>query len=310
MPPEYFEEEEFETQYNGKTMLRTLGMLRPHFRYVAAFLVATLAVAGMDALFTYVSKLLVDQAIIPNDQDALVRYLTYYGGLTIFQAIMVFCLIYLVSMLGERLRFDLRQRMFNHLQDLSLSYYSRTPVGWIMARVTSDSDRVAELMTWGLMDSAWAVMSVTTSLVFMLIIDWRLALIVLALLPIMFYIAFQFRKRILGEFRNVRKTNSKITGSYNENITGVRVVKALGRQEENLREFGMQTGEMYRASYRAAWLSALFLPSVQMITALALGAIVWYGGLQAQIGAITVGTILAFVSYTTFMMWPIQDLAR
>ncbi len=104
--------------------------------------------------------------------------------------------------------------------------------------------------------------------------------------------------------------NSKITGAYNENITGVRVVKALGREDENLREFGQLTGQMYRSSYRAAWLSALFLPTVQIISAFALGGIVWYGGLQAQVGLLTIGGIQAFVSYITFMMWPIQDLAR
>jgi ATP-binding cassette subfamily B protein len=112
------------------------------------------------------------------------------------------------------------------------------------------------------------------------------------------------------EYRKVRKINSRITGAYNENITGVRVVKALGREEENLREFGQLSGEMYRASYRAAWLSALFLPAVQLISAAAVGSIVWYGGLQAQWGGMTVGGIQAFISYVTFMLWPIQDLAR
>lgn len=310
MPPDYYEEEEFEAEYSGKTMLRIIKMMRPHVKYVAGFLFATLAVSGLDSLFTYISKLIIDKGIVANDHAALIKYLSYFGGMTILQAMMVFGFIYLVSLLGERIRYDLRQRMFNHLQNLSLAYYSRTPVGWIMARVTSDSDRVADLMTWGLMDSTWSVMSVLSSLGFMLYINWKMALIVLALLPVMFYIALQFRKRILGEFRNVRKTNSKITGAYNENITGVRVVKALGRQEENLREFGLLTGEMYRAAFRAAWLSALFLPSVQMITALALGGIVWYGGLQAQYGGMTIGSIQAFVSYVTFMMWPVQDLAR
>jgi len=310
VPAEYFEEEEFETQYNGKTMLRILGLIRPHMKFAVGFLIAVLLVAVTDSLFTFVSKQIIDKGIIPGDRVALVRYLVYYGGMAILQAIMVFGFIYLVSLLGERIRYDLRGRMFNHLQDLSLSYYSRTPVGWIMSRVTSDSDRVSDLVTWGLMDSTWAVMSVLTSLGFMLYINWQMALIVLVMLPIMFYVALQFRKRILGEFRNVRKTNSKITGAYNENITGVRVVKALGRQEENLREFGELTGEMYRAGYRAAWLSALFLPSVQLITAVALGSIVWYGGLQAQYGVMTIGSIQAFVSYVTFMMWPIQDLAR
>lgn len=310
MSGEYFEEEEFETKYSGKTMRRILGLTRPHLRYMIGFLVAILAVAGVDSLFTFLTKQIIDFGIVPGDIPQLTRYLGLYGGLTVLQASMVFTFIYLVGILGERIRYDLRQRMFNHLQDLSLSYYSRTPVGWIMARVTSDSDRVAELVTWGMVDAAWGLMSISTSMAFMFYINWRMALIVLTVLPILFYVAYQFRKRILGEFRNVRKTNSKITGAYNENITGVRVVKALGRQEANLREFGVHTGEMYRSAYRAAWLSALFLPTVQIITAVALGGIVWYGGLQAQYGIMTIGSIQAFVSYVTFMMWPIQDLAR
>jgi ATP-binding cassette, subfamily B, bacterial len=104
--------------------------------------------------------------------------------------------------------------------------------------------------------------------------------------------------------------NSKITGAYNENISGVRVVKALGREDTNLKEFSLLTKDMYQHSYRAAWLSALFLPSVQLISAAALGTIVWFGGLQAQYGGITIGGIQAFVSYVTFMMWPVQELAR
>jgi ATP-binding cassette subfamily B protein len=161
-----------------------------------------------------------------------------------------------------------------------------------------------------MLDATWGVMSILSSMTFMFIINWRLALIVLAALPVLLYVAIQFRKRILVEFRSVRKNNSKITGAFNENISGVRVVKALGRQDENLREFSVLTGEMYRSAYRAAWLSALFLPTVQIITALALGSIVWNGGLQAQYGGMTIGGIQAFVSYVTFLMWPIQDLAR
>ena len=103
---------------------------------------------------------------------------------------------------------------------------------------------------------------------------------------------------------------SKITGAYNENISGVRVIKALSREDRNLEEFGKLTDAMYNASYRAAWLSALFLPSVQIISAVALGLVVWIGGGQVQLGAITIGGIQAFVTYITTIMWPIQDLAR
>jgi ATP-binding cassette subfamily B protein len=179
-----------------------------------------------------------------------------------------------------------------------------------MARVTSDTGRVSDLVTWGMLDVTWAIMNIASATFFMLLINWRLGLIVLAAIPILVFIAIKFRKKILVEFRESRRANSKITGAYNENISGVRVVKALGREDENLEEFQGLTSNMYRASYRAAWLSALFLPTVQIISAIALGAIIWYGGIQAQVGLMTIGGIHAFVSYLTFMMWPVQDLAR
>ncbi|MFC2016039.1 ABC transporter ATP-binding protein, partial [Chloroflexota bacterium] len=202
-------------------------------------------------------------------------------------------------------------KMFDHLQDLSFSYFDRTPVGWIMSRVASDSDRIAELVTWGLLDVTWGTLNIVTAMVFMLIINWQLALIVLCMIPVLLVIAALFKKRILGEYRKVRRINSKITGAYNESITGVKVIKSLCREEENLQEFGVQSGEMYRASFRAAWLSALFLPVVQLISSIAVASVVWYGGLQlgASMG-MTVGGIQAFVSYIVFMLWPVQELAR
>lgn len=310
MPPNYFDEEEFEAKYTGQTLRRIVGLLRPHWKYVAIFLSMIVVVSSADALFTYINKQIIDLGIVGRSLPTLYRLLAIYGGLAVGQAMFVFGFIYTVGLLGERIRYDLRQTMFNHLQDLSLSYYSKTPVGWIMARVTSDSDRVSDLLTWGLLDITWAVVNIATSLGFMLYINWRLALVVMLMVPILVVVAIEFRKRILKQFRNVRKINSKITGQYNESITGVRVVKALVREDENAAEFGVLTHEMYRAGYRAAWLSALFLPSVQLIAALALGAVVWYGGLQAEVGLLTIGGIQAFVSYVTVMMWPIQDMAR
>jgi len=307
---EFFEEEEFQTKFNGKTFRRILSLAKPHWKMVAGFLGTILIVSGLDSFFTYLGKQIIDEGIIARNPDALIRILALYGGLIVIQAIGVFGFIYMVGILGERIRYDLRQNMFNHLQKLSLAYFSKTPVGWIMARVTSDTERVSELITWGILDSAWGAVNIITSMFFMFRINWKLALIVLGILPILFVIAIEFRKRIIKQYRKVRKQNSKIVGAYNENITGVRVVKALVRENENLREFGEITADMYRASYRATWLSALFLPSVQLVTAFAVGAIVWYGGYQSTIGGLSVGGIQAFISYITFMMWPIQDLAR
>ena len=304
------EEEEYTSPLTMPVFKRILGLLKPHWRWVVGFVLSIAIVSAQDSLFTYINKNMIDQGILQKDIPALWRLAGIYAGVQIVQSVLVFVVIYLAGVLGERVQYDLRKMLFNHLQELSLSYYSQNAVGRLMARVTSDTGRVADLMTWGMLDTTWAFMNISTSTVFMMIINWKLGLIVLATIPVLVVIAVQFRKKILVEFRASRRANSKITGAYNENIAGVRVVKALGREDENLKEFQELTSGMYSASYRAAWLSALFLPTVQIISAIALASIIWYGGLQAQVGLMTIGGIHAFVSYLTFMLWPVQDLAR
>ncbi|GAB4498760.1 MAG: ABC transporter ATP-binding protein [Anaerolineales bacterium] len=304
------EEEEHTSQITFPVFKRIMGIIKPHWKWVLGFLITIGLVSGLDAYFTYLNKQIVDQGIVLSDKAFITRIAWIYGTFLLMQSAFVFTFIYLAGVLGERVQYDLRKLLFNHLQNLSLSYYAQNAVGRLIARVTSDTGRVSELVTWGIVDSVWALMNIITSLTFMAIINWKLALIVSVIIPIMIFVATKFQKYILVEFRTTRRTNSKITGAYNENIQGVRVVKALGREDANLVEFQNLTATMYRSSYRAAWLSALFLPTVQIIAAFALGAIVWYGGVEISTGFITIGGIQAFVSYLTFMMWPVQDLAR
>ena len=310
MSEDYFEEEEFETQFNGQTVLRILAQTKPHWPMLVGFVALISLVALIDSYFTYLSKQIIDVAIAEQSKEALSRILKFYAVFILFQAAGVFGFIYFAGTLGERIRYDLRRTMFNHLQTLSFSYFDRTPVGWIMSRVTSDSERIAELVTWGLLDTTWAIMSIGTALIFMFYINWKLALIVMLIVPVLVIAAAEFKKLILNEYRQVRKINSKITGAYNENITGVRVTKALAREDEDLRDFQGLTQDMYVASYRAAWLSALFFPVVQLITATAVASVVYFGGRQAFVGSITIGGISAFIGYISFMMWPVQEVAR
>ena len=304
------EEEEFTSQLTTPVLKRIGGLLKPHWVWVVGFLFAIALTSALDAFFTYLSKQIIDQGIVMGDSARVMEIAAVYGCLIFVQSVSVFTFIYLAGVLGERIQYDLRKTLFNHLQDLSLSYYAQNAVGRLIARVTSDTGRVADLLTWGLVDSTWAIMNITMSMIFMVIINWQLALIVITIIPVMMVIAIEFRKRILSEYRVSRRANSKITGAFNENFQGTRVVKALGREDENTREFQGLTSKMYHASYRAAWLSALFLPVVQMIAAVALGFIVGIGGMQIQSGTMTIGGVTAFVAYLTFMMWPIQDLAR
>jgi len=305
-----FEEEDFSGTFTRSTASRILKSLKPYWLWVVGFLLSIAVVSILDSYFTFLSKRIVDEGIGTGNFTLLREIITQYGILILVQSASVFGFIYFAGILGEQVQYDLREQMFNHLQDLSLSFYNKTPVGWLMSRVTSDSERVAQLVTWGLLDITWGVLNILTAAYFMIQINWKLGLMVFAIIPVLVYVAAQFKKRVIVEFRRVRKINSKITGSYNESITGVRITKAFNRESKNMEEFGELTDDMYQAGFRAAWLSALFLPIVMILSSFALGAVIWFGGLQVEVGGLSIGGIQAFISYITFMIWPIQDLAR
>ncbi|MFZ1756426.1 MAG: ABC transporter ATP-binding protein [Caldilineaceae bacterium] len=307
---EHFEEEEFDTQFNGQTVVRIAKQGLLHWPLMVGYLVCILLLAVLESYFTYLSKLIIDDGILAGDTETLWRIIAQYTTLMVVQGGLVFGFITCAARLGERVQYDLRKKMFNRLQGLSLSYFNQTPVGWLMSRLTSDVGRVGELVSWGFLDTVWGVVNILAAMGFMLYINWRMGAIVALIIPALVVVAALFKKKILVEYRQVRKMNSKVTGSYNEGITGVRVIKSLRREEENLDEFGDLTGQMYKAAFRAAWLSALFLPTVQLISALGVGSIIWYGGWQFQTGSMTIGGIQAFISYITFMLFPIQEMAR
>ena len=179
------EEEEYTSQLTAPVLRRIAGLLRPHWKRVVGFFLTIALTSSTDAYFTYINKQFVDQGINLRNEAALMHLATLYGSIILFQAVTVFTFVYLAGVLGERVQYDLRKMMFNHLQDLSLSYYAQNAVGRLIARVTSDSGRVSELVTWGVVDITWAVLNITTSLIFMAIINLRLALIVSAIIPIM-----------------------------------------------------------------------------------------------------------------------------
>ena len=305
-----FHEEDFSSRFSGRTVLRILGLLKPYWKGTAFFLILISVVAFQDALFTFITKLILDEGLFAGDMARFTSLLNVYVGVAVSQAVIVFGFIIMAGFLGERVQYSLRKRMFDHLQHLSFSYFDRTPVGWIMARVTSDSGRISSVITWGMIDFTWSVLNIIMSLCFMIAINPVLGLIVCGVMPVMVVVAVQFQKRIVEQYRRARKLNSKLTARHNENITGVKVVKALGREDKNLEEFGGQADEMYQASYKAARISALFLPVIQIISSLAFGAIVLYAGMGRGEHWISLGGIQAFLSYLALMFWPIQQMAR
>ena len=294
-------------------MKRLLSVVKPHWESLALGLFGIIFVSFLDAYFNIIDKNIIDQGILMGDKSALIRLLATYMVVLLLSSAGFFMFVYSASMMGEKLRFELRMKLFKHLQKLSLSYFSKTPLGWIMSRVTSDTDRMGELLSWGIIDVSWAITNIIFAAVFMFSINARLALIVVLSLPIMIFIAFKFRVKIYHHYRLSRKANSKMTAALNENITGVRVVKALRREDRNLADFKVLSHNMYSNSYRAAFLSAIFLPTIQTISALSLAVVMWRGGMMINdpvLGNLTVGGLQAFISYIMMILWPVQDLAR
>lgn len=300
----------FTGSFNGQTVRRILKQTLPHWKMLVGFSVCIALTAILESTGTFLTSLIIDNGILAKDMAELTRLTIIHLGLFFSTSLSVFGFIYFAGRLGQLLQFDLREKLFNHLQELSFSFFDRNSSGWLLARVTNDTRRIAELSSWMLLDVIWAFCNILFSLIFMGSINMKLALMMLVIVPLLAVTAIKFKAYIIKEFRKVRSINSRITSAYAENINGVRIVKALTRERVNSRIFGKLTGKMYDASFRAAWLSGLFMPVVQLITSLALGAVILYGGWEINLGGMTIGGFRAFIAFINFMIWPIQDLAR
>lgn len=305
-----YEEEEYSAALSGAALLRLLRLTFNYRGYLAGYLVGVIGMVLAEGTHIYLGKRILDEGVLAGDLGEVKSLLWLWAGVAVLLAGCVALFIFCAGSVGQAMNYDLRKTMFGRLQELSLAYYDRTPVGWIMARATSDSRRVSELVSFGFLDMFWGTMSILVFLGFMTAISWRLALVMLAIVPVMVGSALLFQKHILGNWRDVRRLNSRITGNYAEGIHGVRVTKSLGREDSNLAEFAELATGMYRSSFRAAWLSAAFLPVVQVLAAGAVALIIQVGGLQFQTGMITLGGIQAFIQYIFWMLFPIQEMAR
>ena len=305
-----YEEEEYSAALSGAALLRLLRLTFNYRGYLAGYLVGVIGMVLAEGAHIYLGKRILDEGVLAGDLGEVKSLLWLWAGVAVLLAGCVALFIFCAGSVGQAMNYDLRKTMFGRLQELSLAYYDRTPVGWIMARATSDSRRVSELVSFGFLDMFWGTMSILVFLGFMTAINWRLALVMLAVVPVMVGSALLFQKHILGNWRDVRRLNSRITGHYAESIHGVRVTKSLGREDSNLAEFAELATGMYRSSFRAAWLSAAFLPVVQVLAAVAVALIIQVGGLQFQTGMITLGGIQAFIQYIFWMLFPIQEMAR
>lgn len=306
---QYQEEQEYTKTIKLKTwknLLKYVKQFRGKFALVAGFM-TTLAVS--DVILPLMTRYGIDTFVVPRTAEGLTPFIMAYALLLIVQIAAIFFFIYFASRVEYGICYAIRREGFRKLQELPFSYYDRMPVGYLMSRMTSDARHLGEAFGWGLVDLVWAVVYLSATIVSMTIINWQLTLMILLVLPPLAAVSIYFQKRILASHRDVRKTNSRITGSFNEGIMGAKTTKTLVREEENFQEFSTITSHMKKISIRSASLSAIYLPLVISIGSIATAYLLTEGSHLVLAGAMSLGTVTAFFSYTVNLFEPIHNIA-
>ncbi len=278
-------------------------------------LIAVIIMTCIDIFYPLLNKYALE-TFFGENPDFSMRYLFYglYALVALGMGISVWSFIRAASIVEEQTTYDIRIEAFRHLQELSFSYYDTTQSGWIMARMTSDTRKLASIISWGLVDFLWGFMLMIGILVASIIIDWRLALILVALIPIFFFLSMFFRKQILKQYRSVRKINSSITASYNEGFMGANTTKTLVLEKDNAIEFNKLNRKHYKRSIRASLIQGLFWPTILFIGYVGVAFVSGIGSNfvinDAGRGIFTVATLYLFIDYAIKFFDPIMQIAR
>ncbi len=304
-----FDEQDYTKSLDLKIWLRLMPFVRTYRWDFMGMLLFNGITALVDVVLPLFQRYAIANFIGESTLAGLLPYSLAYGAAILIQTLMVmaFCTNSMrIEMLMGR---DIRDKLFHHLQTLSFSFYNVTPVGYLLARVTSDTNRIAGMIAWNFTDILWALFYVGGSFVSMLLLNWKLALVVILIVPVMAILTAYFQNRILHWNRKVRKLNSRITGAFNEGITGAKTTKTLVLEEQSTDSFRKLTGDMKEAGIRAARLNAVYIPLVLFFSTMAVAIVLLRGGYLVLDQVLELATLSAFVSYAVGIFEPIQMTA-
>ncbi len=306
------QEQDYTKKLDAGLWRRLIRYMKPYHKYLYAIM-ATMAVSALcDTIFPLLTREAIDTFIAGGETGGRLWFILRYAGTLLLQTSCIFGFCQLCGRAECGINRHIRKLAFKRLEELSFSYYDQTPVGFIISRMTSDTARLGETVAWGIVDLFWSGSYILITTVAMFLLNARMALLVLSVMPVIAVAAVWFQKRILASYREVRKTNSQITGAFNEGIMGAKTSKTLVREAANCEEFSVLTGRMRASSIRAAVLSALFFPIVTSLGSIATALVLHRGGTEVFManGLVTVGTLAAFVQYATGIFEPISSIAR
>ena len=289
---------------------RLLVHVRPHARVVLGLVVCGVILAVVDLGFPLLTRAVIDAITVDAPDLAAVRWVAWaWGAAVVVFGALIWALIVLAGRLASSVSHDLRRAGFARLQELSFSYFDRRPVGWLVSRLTSDCDRIANLLPWFSLDLVWGPSLAIGIAIAMLAIDVPLALAVLLIVPALVLVSVLFQRRMLQSSRLLRRANSRITASIGEAVMGVRTTKSFAREDDALGEFSVLVAESRAHALRNAIQGAVFLPIVSTIGAVGVGLAMWQGGARTD-GELSLGTLVAFMQFAALFHQPVEDVAR
>jgi ATP-binding cassette subfamily B protein len=294
----------------GRNLRGLLALVRPYRLRVAAMLLALLVGTAAALAPPLLAKTAIDQGITKHDTTALVLTVVAFLVAALLFWVMTYVQTYLVGWVGQRALADLRLRIFTHLQQLPIGFYESRPAGVLISRMTNDVEALDSLVTDSVVTLFQSGLTLLGTVVILLTLDVRLALLTFCVFPLLLAASLWFRIVSAGAFRRTRETIGSITAYLQETLSGIRVVRTFGQERRHEGQFAALNEDNRQANFRTVKLNASYFPAVEMLSGVAVAGIVLYGGYQAIEGHITVGTIVAFVAALANLFEPIQQLSQ
>ena len=304
------EEEVLGKVYDARLMRRLLAYLAPYKLVVAVSLVLVLLVSALKLVGPILTKVAIDDYIAAGDLEGLNLIALVYGLALMAQFVISYFQIYIMNMAGQRVMADMRREIFSHLQRLQPAYFDKNPVGRLVTRVTTDVDALNELFTSGVVTIFGDIFMLVGIMGVLIYLDWRVALVTFAVLPALFAVTMVFKRRVRVVYRKVRTRIAMLNAFIQENVVGMTVVQLFRQEDRKFKEYSELNRQHTEANIETIFHYSIFYPVVEILSAVAIALIVWYGGGQILLGALTLGGLVAFIQYSEKFFRPISDLSE
>lgn len=304
------EEKNIYTSYDLAIWKRFAKYLKPYSKQLSIVILSMVILGVIDVIIPLMTQYAIDNFVLKNTLNNFNGFALIYITLVTMVVFMVYGFIMVAGRVENNIIFNLRKMAFEKLQNLSLSYYDKNAVGFIMSRVVADISKLGQNVVWNLVDMFWGFSMMTAMIIVMFFVNVKLALLSLSMVPFLIGISLFFQRRMLDSNRKVRKINSSITGAYNEGILGAKTSKILVREEKNIEEFKNLSEDMRVKSLRSLMYSSLYLPLVVSVGSVGTALILSYGGKEVKSDIITFGVLTLFLGFTKQFFEPIRQLAR